>query len=90
MNKTLLTVTLVSIVLCTATFTRADIFEWEYINPGDPGQGKQQSSALVPDGEGVDAVPFANLRRLDLTMAYLIGRNLTDADFGDATLTNAD
>ena len=46
---------------------RADIFQWEYINPADPTQGKQQSTTLAPDGAGVDAVPGA----------YLGGRNLT-------------
>ena len=61
MIKTIFAVTGLSLALCTATFTRADIFQWEYINPGDPGQGKQKSNALVPDGEGVDAFPGANL-----------------------------
>jgi hypothetical protein len=26
----------------------ADIFQWEYINPADPSQGKQQSATLAP------------------------------------------
>ena len=29
---------------------RADIFEWEYINPANPSLGKQQSTTLAPDG----------------------------------------
>ena len=40
-----------------AATARADIFQWEYINPADPSQGKQQSTTLAPDGAGVDAVP---------------------------------
>ena len=57
----------------------ADIFQWEYINPADPSQGKQQSTTLAPDGAGVDAVPGANLYGRNLTMAYLIGADLTNA-----------
>ena len=56
---------------------RADIFQWEYINPADPSQGKQQSTTLAPDGAGVDAVPGADLIGRNLTMAYLIGADLT-------------
>jgi hypothetical protein len=54
----------------------ADIFQWEYINPADPRQGKQQSMTLCPDGAGVDAAPSANLSNRNLTMAYLIGADL--------------
>ena len=36
---------------------RADIFQWEYINPANPSLGKQQSTTLAPDGAGVNAVP---------------------------------
>ena len=50
---------------------QADIFQWEYINPADPSQGKQQSTTLAPDGAGVDAVPGADLAGRDLTMAFL-------------------
>ena len=55
---------------------RADIFQWEYINPADPSLGKQPSTTLAPDGAGVHAVPGANLSNRNLTMAYLIGANL--------------
>ena len=33
-----------------ALVARADIFQWEYINPANPSQGKQQSTTLAPDG----------------------------------------
>jgi uncharacterized protein YjbI with pentapeptide repeats len=69
---------------------RADIFQWEYIDPVDPSQGKQQSTTLAPDGAGVDAVPGADLSSRDLTMAYLIDADLTDAWALGANLTNAD
>ena len=29
-----------------AAAARADIFQWEYVNPADPSQGKQQSTTL--------------------------------------------
>ncbi|MEX0611299.1 MAG: pentapeptide repeat-containing protein [Pirellulales bacterium] len=70
--------------------TRADVFQWEYINPADPSQGKQPSTTLTPGGAGVNAVPGANLTFRDLTMGYLIGADLTGA-YGEAViLTNAD
>jgi hypothetical protein len=30
--------------------SRADIYQWEYVNSADPSQGKRQSSVLAPDG----------------------------------------
>lgn len=69
---------------------RADIYQWEYVNPADPSQGKQQSTTLAPDGAGVDAVPNADLTSRNLTMAYLVGKDLTGAYFTGATLSNAD
>src|SRR5262245_51369858 len=62
-----------------ATAAHADIFQWEYINPADPSQGKQQSTTLAPEGAGVNAFPGAYWRNRNLTMAYLIGANLSNA-----------
>ncbi len=76
------------LLLVSPSPARADIFQWEYINPADPSQGKQQSSTLAPDGAGVDAVPGADLRLRNLRMAYL-SANLTNADLSQANLTNA-
>jgi hypothetical protein len=56
-----------------APVAHADIFQWEYVNPADPTQGKRQSTTLAPDGAGVNAVPGADLSNRNLTMAYLIG-----------------
>ena len=56
---------------------RADIFEWEYINPANPSLGKQQSTTLAPDGAGVNAGPGTDLSNRNLTMAYLIGADLS-------------
>ena len=63
----------VAAIAALATTVRADIFQWEYINPADPSQGKRQSTTLAPDGTGVDVGPHANLNLAgrDLTMAYL-------------------
>ena len=69
--------------------SRADIYQWEYVNPTDPSQGKQQSSMLVPDGAGVNAVPNSFIGG-NLSMAYLIGADLTNAFVRESNLTNAD
>jgi len=69
---------------------RGDIYQWEWVDPGDHSQGKRESATLCPDGAGKVAKPFAYLRRLDLTQAYLIGANLMGANFWQATLTGAD
>jgi uncharacterized protein YjbI with pentapeptide repeats len=60
-----------------APVARADIFQWEYINPADPSLGKQPSTTLAPDGAGANAVPGTNLSNRDLTKAYLIGADLS-------------
>jgi uncharacterized protein YjbI with pentapeptide repeats len=76
-------------LLLVASAAHADIFQWEYIPPGNPIQGIQQSTTLAPDGAGVDAVPGAELSGLDLTMAYLPSADLTDANLTFTNLTNA-
>jgi len=78
-----------AIILSGGT-ARADIFEWEYINPLDPSQGVKQSNTLVPGGTGVSPAPGAALTSLNLTKAYLIEADLTGANAKAATLTNAD
>src|SRR5262245_31948520 len=85
-------------LLIAASGARADIFQWEYIDPANPSLGKQQSSMLAPDGGGVNAMPGANLSDRNLTMAYLIGADLSVSiiydEYGNpnyyyANLTNA-
>jgi len=78
------------LLVFAASRARADIYQWEYIDPADPSQGKQQSTTLAPDGAGVDAVPGAQLSGRNLTMAYLIGADLSNASFSTTTLTDAD
>ena len=77
-------------VFASTQRARADIFQWEYINPTYPGRGKQQSTMFAPDGGGVNAVPAANLSNLNLTKAFLAGSLLFDANLSSATLAHAD
>jgi uncharacterized protein YjbI with pentapeptide repeats len=60
-----------------AIVARADIFQWEYINPANPSQGKQPSTMLCSDGAGAYAGPATNLANRNLSMAYLIGADLS-------------
>src|SRR5262249_40218321 len=69
---------------------RADIFQWEYVTPGDPSSGMQQSSTLCPDGSGVNATAHADLFGRDLTKAYLFSKTLSDADAAYVTLASGD
>jgi uncharacterized protein YjbI with pentapeptide repeats len=79
-----------AVVFAFANAAYADIYQWEYIDPLDPSQGKRPSATLALDGAGVDAVPGADLSSRDLTMAYLIGADVTNASFYRAKLTDAD
>ncbi len=73
-----------------ATLARADIYQWQYINPPDPSQGKQQSATLCPDGAGAIIKPQVFLSSRNLTMADLIQGDLTGATLDASNLTNAD
>jgi uncharacterized protein YjbI with pentapeptide repeats len=77
------------LAIAAAQTSRADIFQWEYIDPADPSQGKRQSIKLAPGGAGVNAVPDADLVGRNLNMAYLNHSNLTNSDLWYANLTNA-
>jgi uncharacterized protein YjbI with pentapeptide repeats len=77
-------------VVALTTAARADIYQWEYIEPADPSQGKQQSTTLAPDGANVDAVPGADFSSYNLTKAFLIGADLTGARGPFSKLTDAD
>src|SRR5262245_33476268 len=77
-------------VIAATSPTRAHIYQWEYVNPANPTQGKQQSTTIAPDGAGVDAVPGAYLSGRNLTLAYLSGADLTRASAEYSNLTNAD
>lgn len=73
-------VSIAAAVFAVVPAARADIYQWEYINPADPSQGKRQSTTLAPDGAGVVAEPGAFLGYRDLTKAYLIGADLMNAN----------
>ncbi len=67
-----------------------DIYEWEWIDPGNHSLGKQLSSTVCPGGAGLTPAPGMFAYNKDLTQGYLIGFDLTDAYFYLATLTDAD
>jgi uncharacterized protein YjbI with pentapeptide repeats len=69
---------------------KADIFQWEYINPADPSQGKRQSATLAPGGAGVMPGQGVSLSTLNLSMAYLIGADLRNANTVETNFTAAD
>ncbi len=56
---------------------RADIFQWEYIDPANPALGKQASTTLAPNGAGARVGPGAVLTNLNLTKAYLVGADVS-------------
>lgn len=62
--------------LASAPLTRADIFQWEYIDPANPSLGRQQSTTLAPDGAGAQVAHGADLSNRNLTKAYLSGADL--------------
>lgn len=76
--------------LAFVSVSRADINQWEYVNPADPSQGKQPSATVCPGGTGVTAQQGANLQYRDLNHAYLINADLTLAYMGLADLSSAD
>src|SRR5262245_33166961 len=58
---------------------RADIFQWQWVNPNNPNLGRMESTTLAPNGAGVSAIPFSNLSAKDLRNGYLIGKDLGHA-----------
>ena len=54
--KRLIYLSLIGLCLTTPA-ARANIFQWEYINPADPSQGKRQSTTLAPGGAGPSKGP---------------------------------
>jgi uncharacterized protein YjbI with pentapeptide repeats len=88
----LLTVTgfILSCQAALAPVAHSDIFQWEYVDPADTTKGKRESTLLVPDGAGRNALPAANLQKLNLNKAYLVNRNLANAIFYFANVSQAD
>jgi hypothetical protein len=82
---------ILSLLICVFPLaSRADIFQWEYINPANPSLGKQPSTMLAPEGAGLNAAPGVNLASRNLTMAYLIGADLSAANARFTNFYNAD
>lgn len=72
---------IILLFLVNAGLTSADIYQWQWIDESNHELGKQQSIVLCPGGSGVDAVPYSDLRNLDLTKGYFIGADLSNASF---------
>jgi uncharacterized protein YjbI with pentapeptide repeats len=81
---------LLTFVVFQLSAARADIYEWKYVDPADSSLGKQQSTTLCIGGAGVNAEPSASWADRNLTMAYLIGKDLAGVNAFRAILTNAD
>lgn len=64
----------------------ADIFEWEFIDPGNPSLGKRESTILL-----THAVigQFLDLQGFDLKKAYLRNAGINLSEFNGADLTEA-
>ncbi len=78
-----------ALILAAPALVRADIYEWEYVDPGNPALGKQQSTTLVPDGAGVTPAPDEILVNRDFTKAYLFAANLSGARLRVSNLSEA-
>lgn len=76
--------------LAFAPRARADIFQWEYIDPANPALGKKQGTTLCVDGAGVAAFPGTAIAKRNLTMAYLSDADLTGAYAQATNFTNAE
>ena len=70
--------------------TSADIYQWEWIDPLDHSQGRQQSATLAPDGAGQNPGPNAILNNLDLTMSWMPNENLQNANLKSSNLIGAE
>src|SRR5579871_3490443 len=73
MHKILALRTAIAILVFTAgvAISQAQIYQWQYIDPADPNQGKDQSSTLAPDGAYFSPSPGLQLFGKNLTKAYL-------------------
>lgn len=67
----------------------AAIFQWEYLDPGDPSLGKQRSTTLCPDGAGLFGAPGEDLSFKNLTKAHLPSAVLWNAKFNGTNLHDA-
>ena len=77
-------------ILAVASPACADIYQWEYINPADPSQGKRQSAVLCQDGFEVYPSAGADLSFLALRNAYLIGAIISGGNFSGTDLSQAE
>jgi hypothetical protein len=72
---------------------RADIFQWEYINPAIPSLGKQPSTTLALDGAGAiigASLPAYWVDGGEWSPGYFVNSDLSGTNLSQADLTNAD
>lgn len=79
---------LVAAAVLLGTAAHADIYQWEYVDPLDPSQGKQPSTTPCTDGVGLTPRPRMNAEDRDLAQAYLASYDLSDANFNGAILAD--
>ena len=89
-KRLLFALTLTLLTLAHTHPTSADIYQWEWVDPADHSQGRQQSTTLAPDGAGRDAEAWEDLENLDLSSAWLNSKDMHHAYLRNSTLTNAD
>src|SRR5262245_64839839 len=82
-----LSMIVVAVIVLPTCSLRADIYQWQCINPADASQGKQPSTTLCPDGAGLNPEPGATFQFVDLTKAYLIDANLQAVYSANSNLT---
>lgn len=82
------------LVLCLVTLhsssVKADIYQWQWIDPSNESLGREASGDLAPDGAGRLAVPGVDFASDNLTKAWLPRVDLTGADLRRTNLSNAD
>ena len=75
--------------LIPTTWIEAQVFQWEYVDPSDPSQGKQRSNQFTQDGASANLSIFNGLRGYDLTKAYLFQANIQGYRLGSTILNDA-
>ncbi len=71
------------------TFALGQVFQWEFIDPLNPGRGKQESTTLTPDGSGANFDNVLGLAGRDLTKAYLFRADIRQFRMRTTILNNA-
>ena len=79
-----------SLACAAGPVVHGDVFQWEWVDPADPSQGKRPSAVLCPMGSGLVLGPDSWALNHDLSQAYLIGSDLAGSHFWGTVFENAD